>query len=202
MKILEVFEKLIHILETAYESFKSMLIAFAKSIGIGGPTEASKSKGSFFRNISQIQMQNIVFTSFVVVFLLAVFSNGVDVTSVQHDQGFNSSSHPVKDIPPGTKLCSNCNGTGIINETFIVEENVTCNCGAVIKAVDTVEMTVIHQSTVDTYQEPYDGDQATEKNPVDVYCTICQGKGWYINPVTEYREVDCPICGGKGYLPS
>lgn len=202
MKILEAFEKLIHILETAYEAFKSMLIAFAKSIGIGGSSEASKSTGSFLRNISQIQMQNIVYTSFVVVFLLAVFSNGVDVTSVQHDQGFNSSSHSIKDLPPGTKLCSKCNGTGIINETFIVEENVTCDCGAVIKAVETVKMTVVHQSTVDTYQEPDDNDQTSENNPDNVYCSKCQGKGWYINPTTEYREVDCPICGGKGYVPS
>jgi hypothetical protein len=198
----EIIEKIVHVLETVYESFKVMLIAFAKSIGIRGGLKDSESSSSVFNRISNMNLPNVVFASFVVVFLLAVFSNGVAVTSIQHDQGQSSSVHPqVKDIPPGNILCSNCNGTGFIVESYTELVNKTCDHSYQTTGLNFVAMGyAVDQGTGSSEIPTMNEDDSTKDTDKSV-CPICHGLGWYMESTTKYRDVTCPVCGGKGYVP-
>jgi hypothetical protein len=195
--IRELILSTIHSLETAYEAFKAILIAFAKSIRLIDESKSSGSTNSVLKTVSKSLVHNIVFASFAAVFLLAVFSNGVAVTSVYHDQNSsnyqslngsedngnlnnsNSESNinppPKKPIDPNIPnpiVCSNCGGTGeiLVHQKYWIDCN---NCGG-------------------------DGvipDQIEQK---DVECTVCYGAGGHYEYEDHYDV--CPVCGGKGYV--
>jgi len=75
---------------------------------------------------------------------------------------------------PNSRICTNCNGAGFIEETYTAREWISCiNCG---------------------------GDGRIES--IDSYmCPVCHGTGWQYKNVAKTREVNCPICKGNGYIP-
>jgi hypothetical protein len=189
----ETLEKIVHVLETVYESFKVMLIAFAKSIGIKEGFKDSKSSSSVFNRLSNMQLPNVVFASFVVVFLLAVFSNGVAVTSIQHDLNNPvnggtdngnlltcttdvNNSNPNCQTDVNSTMCTYCNGTGKILHTA---PSVWIKC---------------ENCSGKGYVHNPDG-------PIALVCPVCGGTGSNLEKQGDDYYEDCPVCGGKGYVP-